>query len=254
MKNNNYWRFILRETTLPEHLTPGQNYLLERQEEDLLYQLTRVLRAKVGDSVILMNKNRSLSENYEAHFQVQEINKNQIKLVFESGKILYDPLPQELSLALALPNKPAKLEMILQHCTELGVSRFKLIESEYSNYHHQLRMDRLETILMEAVEQSERARIPQIISYVSLDQYFELADNDCYAGLERQSDLNHRFLQEPLTGKVDVLIGPEGGFSEREINLIKASSKGTFSLGKQILRNETAALVACGLFGLMLQG
>jgi 16S rRNA (uracil1498-N3)-methyltransferase len=157
-----------------------------------------------------------------------------------------------MTLAFALPNKPAKLEMVLQHATELGVSEFALIRTDNSNYNHEIRTDRLEKILLEAVEQCERSKVPVISQFKSLDEYLNGLDRVCLAALERQNGQGN-LLDIPVESDCAVLIGPEGGFSQREFELIAESKAKPFSLGSTILRNETAAILACGIVSLMIQ-
>jgi 16S rRNA (uracil1498-N3)-methyltransferase len=157
-----------------------------------------------------------------------------------------------LTLALALPNKPAKLDMILEHATELGVTGFVLITTDYSNFHHQVRLDRLEKIIMEAIEQSERARLPSLNMVSGLKDYFQNLSEPCFVALERRSASQNILDLNPATS-CHILIGPEGGFSPEEIILIDQSSAAPITLGTQILRNETAALIGAGILSLKLQ-
>lgn len=237
---------------MPENLSPGDRLILDGREEEIFHQLARVFRAKVGDSLVLINKNTSSRGNPEAHYVITDISKKNINLELVKTRVLQEPLKFELTLALALPNKPAKLDMILQHCTELGVGHFKLIASDNSNYPHQLRPDRLEKIILEAVEQSERALIPSILFYQNLEDYIGLLDRPCFVALERMSG-GENVLKSNIRTACEVLIGPEGGWSNREIALFHDHKLQPFSLGRSILRNETAAIVSCGLFALMLQ-
>lgn len=225
---------------------------LDPSEEDIFYQLTKVFRAKAGDNLILMDLNTTSPENREANFTITEIGKKVIELKLEKTRIISDPLQYDLTLVFALPNKPAKLEMVLQHATELGVTGFVLLPTDNSNFSHQVRIDRLEKILIEAVEQSERARVPQIVLYKNLDEYLRQLSHPCLAAVERQTDQKN-LLEIDVTSDCDVLIGPEGGFSNREFDLLAKSTVTPVSLGSQILRNETAAIVACGIIALKLQ-
>jgi 16S rRNA (uracil1498-N3)-methyltransferase len=136
-----------------------------------------------------------------------------------------------------------------------------------------LREDRLLRIVTEAAEQSERAVLPQIVTGHNLTKFLETQvqlpeKKQIYAAVERLGESKEKneeirnknsdnaldgafgfFEKADVSKGVMVLVGPEGGFSEAEKELISAQCKG-FSLGKRILRMETAAIVALGIFAL----
>jgi 16S rRNA (uracil1498-N3)-methyltransferase len=161
-----------------------------------------------------------------------------------------------LTLMLCLPNKPDKLEFILQKAVELGVSRIILLEGDFSQMKHNLRSDRLEKIMTEASEQSERALVPQLIIAGKLKNYLkglthQELKNICVAmerdilGQERETALS-LFRRLSSASEISILIGPEGGFSDEEKNLITDAGLKCFSLGKRILRMETAVILSLG--------
>jgi 16S rRNA (uracil1498-N3)-methyltransferase len=155
-------------------------------------------------------------------------------------------LPIELNLALAVPNKPAKLEFILEKAVELGVRNIYLIKTEFSQFAHQLRLDRLEKIILEATEQSERAILPQLQSFHSLKQFLASKPENLCVALER-SEQSLDLLTTELSSSLTLLIGPEGGFSPSERQLLTDHNIQHYKLGGSILRMETAALLSLGV-------
>ena len=252
MQKNNYYRFVCsKEFGLPK-LKLKEHILIDKRFPELFHQLTKVLRLKVSEQIVLIKENSESPINFQYIFSVIAINKQSITVELIKKQKIKDVLDIELGLALALPNKPGKLENILKQCTELGTTQFYLFKSDFSNFSHQLNQQRLMKIITEAVEQSERARVPQIHLYTNIDAYLEDLQRTCLVAMEREL-CEENLLNMMIDHGVDILIGPEGGFSDREKALIQSYQLRTFSLGKQILRNETSAIVATGILSLKMQ-
>lgn len=251
-KMRRYYRFMVEKELLENVVREKAVLEINKGQPELLHQLTKVLRLKRGDQMILLPVNREKTDSFEYSFSVESVQKNQILLVLQRRTRVTDPLDRELGLALALPNKAAKLEEVLQHCTELGVSHFTLFRGDHSNFPHRLALPRLEKVIVEAVEQSERIRLPTLLVYENLDQYLENLERPCLVALER-NPAQQNLLDLQIDRGCDLLIGPEGGFSEREIALVRAYQLRTYSLGKSILRNQTAAVLSVGIVSLKMQ-
>lgn len=239
-------RFILVNQALHLSLAIGEHFSLNQSEEDLLHQLISVFRTKAGDLIILMNKNTESHSNTEFLFKVLTIHKKELTLELVSKQEISNELSVNLSLAIGLPNKPAKLEFILEKAVELGARHIFLIKTEYSQFAHNLRLDRLEKIVHEATEQSERAVLPQIQMYESLNQFLEEHGKNTFVALERSEETND-LLTVDLPEQLNLLIGPEGGFSQNEVDMMGAHQMKSFKLGGSILRMETAVMLALGV-------
>lgn len=244
--NSTSKRFILTQSVLPESLQIGDSFEIDSTQADLLHQLINVFRIEEGDKIILMNKNLLESSNIEHLFEVTSHYKRAVSLKLLEKKTISNELPIELNLALAVPNKPAKLEFILEKAVELGVRNIYLIKTEFSQFAHQLRLDRLEKIILEATEQSERAILPQLHFFPSLKQLITAKPEHLYVALER-SEQSADLLTIELPSKLTLLIGPEGGFSPSERQLLTEKTIPHFKLGGSILRMETAALLSLGV-------
>ncbi len=255
MENSRIFRFILENSILdPETLQIEKVFVLKKtQENEIFLQLKTVLRSRIGDRVVLLNKITvdNPVKAYEFHFSLVEINHEELVLELFDLKENCNELPAKLELAFCLPNKPNKLDLVLQKATELRASKIHLIESDFTQFKHQLKSERLQKILIEAVEQSERGKIPIIEHIKDFPNFINENAADIFIALERAN--SKPALQMKPAAKNVILIGPEGGFSEAEKQQIEQLELHTFSLGNNILRNETAAIVALGIFSLKLE-
>lgn len=240
-------RFILRHSQLPA-LSSGASYFLDKTEDNILHQLTNVFRSKTGDQIILMNLNNSKISNQEYHFKITELSKKGMQLMLENLHQISETSTKQISLAICLPNKPAKLELILEKAVELGSKEIHLIKSDLSNFSHQLRLDRLEKIVIEATEQSERAICPKISQHSSISSFIRTTEGPVIVAMERDPSTKH----PSKLSQGYYLVGPEGGFSENEKNLLTTNERVTkISLGLNVLKTETAVIVGLGLLQLL---
>lgn len=239
------YRFFPRTEALKPRLgKSGEIHLRETDESEIFNQLVKVLRARPGDKVVFMGDD--VTENI---YEVINAHKKEVTLKFIEKADNANELLFELVLALCLPNRPEKLDLIIQKAVELGVSRIVLFESDLSQMKHKLREERLNKILVEAAEQSERAIVPEIEMAGKLTDYLNASGgNDLLVALERSES---KQLSQMIDGTdVTILIGPEGGFSEAERFAIHSCGAKTFSLGPRILRMETAAILSLGIASL----
>ncbi len=160
-----------------------------------------------------------------------------------------------LTLAVALPLK-SKFEWIVEKGTEIGVSEFIPLLSERTLAKAvSVKHDRCTRIALAAMKQSCRSKCPEIRPAVSMRQLLNVGDDyDCKAlAHESSRQLNMRSLldlsgQGPVCWKSGLLcIGPEGGFTDDEVQSAADNGFGIVGLGPRRLRTETAALVASAL-------
>lgn len=215
-------------------------------EPDIVEQLGKVLRVKSGDEVVLLPQSAHGAPYFEYRYIVQNAHKKGVELSYQEKKENTNELGFMLELVLCLPNKPDKLSMILQKAVELGVSQVTLVEGDFSQMKHSLREERLHKVMAEAAEQSERPIVPQLMVSGGLKNYLRsLNGKPLFVAMERSESAR---LSELLNGKDGaILVGPEGGFSDEEKALIEELHVPCFTLGKRILRMETAAIVALGI-------
>jgi 16S rRNA (uracil1498-N3)-methyltransferase len=239
--------------------------LTEKLEPDIFYQLVKVLRVAPGDKVVLLpaEGGPDAARGEEFEYEVETAQKKEVVLRFTGRRKNENELDFRLGLLLCLPNKPDKLEMILQKAVEIGVAAVILVEGDFSRLKHNLRTDRLEKIMTEAAEQSERAYVPSLALAGRLNKYLEELPEEkrknVFVAMERMDgdkgenhSLTSLLQKEPAksarAGSVlQILIGPEGGFSPEEKTMIEKLELPCFSLGRRILRMETAAILSLGM-------
>ncbi|MFD0870556.1 16S rRNA (uracil(1498)-N(3))-methyltransferase [Paenibacillus residui] len=216
--------------------------------------LIRVMRAGIGDQIICCD---GISREWIAEISALEEQRVQAVLVRELGS---DSEPSvRVTIAQSLP-KGDKMEIVIQKGTEIGAAGFLPFVSErtivqYDGKKEAKRLERWAKIAKEAAEQAHRTRIPELSLPVTWKQVLKRAREAdlalfCYEKEETRQLrplLRDRLAQARDHGQelhVVILIGPEGGFTEREASEAEAAGCIPVSLGKRILRTETAAMVA----------
>lgn len=225
---------------------PGIHHQRAELTGEDAHHLTRVLRVELGQRYEISDgESICLAEIAEAH-------KNRV--VFQVVERLEPtPLPVRLTVLFSLI-KFDRIEWLLEKCTEIGVERFLPVVAERSEKGLdgavEKRRERWERILLESSQQSRRDQLPRIGALQS------------FASALGQSAALRYFLDEdrtsakPLlpslpqarqaTDEVLILAGPEGGWTDKEREQAASAGWQSVSLGPQILRSETAAIVAAG--------
>lgn len=206
--------------------------------DEAAHHLRRVLRLRPGDEVELFD-----GEGRLARGRLLEGAEVEIASVFEAQP----PLPP-LVVAQALVRGP-KLEEVVRRSTELGASEVFVFEAERSNA-PSLRLDRLARVAQQAARQAERAYVPALEGSLPFEKLlervraFEGVSAMGVLGAERPLSValaeSERFRAHGLL----VVIGPEGGLSEREQRALVDVGCEAVGLGAHVLRTETAALAA----------
>jgi len=201
--------------------------------------LGNVMRLGVGAEVLLFD-----GSSGEWLARIRETGKKRMTLVVEQQTRKPERIP-DVWLAFA-PVKRAQTDWLVEKATELGAARLIPVMTQRT-IAERVKLERLESIAIEAAEQCGRTRLPAIDEPVGLKQLLQLdgrrrlyfADE---AGGEPATD---SFTAEPAM----ILTGPEGGFTDEERAAIRAAPHAVaISLGPRILRAETAALAALAAF------
>lgn len=224
----------------PDKITKNQILI----DTDDVSHITRVLRLTVGDELTVCDGN---GNDYEA--VIQQIQAGSV-LCGIKGKRLCETEPNiKVTLFQALP-KGAKQEYIIQKTTELGVSEItpvklaRCITKIDSAKDEKKKIDRWQKISEAAAKQSGRGVIPRITGVMTLDEVIDkskefdlfFAPYEC----ERQQTIRDVLLSKDNIKSVGFIIGPEGGFDEAETQKLRSSGISTVTLGRRILRTETA--------------
>ena len=207
---------------------------------DDYHYLSNVMRCEVGSDIFLFNENNG-------EYLCRIIEKNKKKLILEVvKKAAYEKIQNNINLIFC-PPKSHKLDTLIQKCTEIGVKSFIPVISDHTE-NRKLNLNRIRKIIKEAVEQSNQLNIPDIFDPISFDQFLnQQKDKVFFADI--QSDINLSKLKINLKENNSILIGPEGDFSSKEMKTLRSNNNFiSFSLGKRILRSETAAIASLVLF------
>ena len=208
--------------------------------DDDYHYLSNVMRCEVGSDIFLFNENNG-------EYLCRVIEKNKKKLILEvTQKAEYEKIQNNINLIFC-PPKSHKLDTLIQKCTEIGVRSFIPVISDHTE-NRKLNLNRIRKIIKEAVEQSNQLNIPDIFDPISFDQFLnQQKDKVFFADI--QSDINLSKLKNNLKENNSILIGPEGDFSSKELKALRSNNNFiSFSLGKRILRSETAAIASLVLF------
>lgn len=204
--------------------------------DDLFHQLTKVLRIRANEEFMCIYKNLELKCILDG---------NEIKVIehteFEINK------DRKITLIQALP-KNKKVSLILQKATELDVDEIILWESKRSTSKLEdfsKKEERLNKIIVEACEQSRRNDIPSIKFASTIE---ELNINESTIVLyENEKELTIKESINNIEKDIIIVVGPEGGFEVSEIAYFTNNNAKISTLGKNILRTETASIAALAI-------
>ena len=212
--------------------------------------MVNVLRMKPGDEFLVSCEGSSHLCFLEA------INADSVTARIIQQNFQQTELPIEIHLFQGLP-KSDKMELIIQKCTELGVSEITPTEMhncvvKLEEKKKKSKTERWQAIAESAAKQSKRNIIPKVNTPLPFSQVIEkalgfdvfLIPYECANGMESTKEA---FSEIKIGSKVAILIGPEGGFDEKEIEKCKENNLKIISLGKRILRTETAAITSVGM-------
>lgn len=225
---------------------------------DDIKHISKVLRLKAGDCIDVSD-----SAEYEYHVELTSIDKDLVVGSIQDKQSFSKEPELKVSLYQGIP-KQGKMETIIQKTVELGISRIipvftaRTVVTDKGNFGKKL--DRWQKVSDEAVKQCKRGLIPQIEEPLSFSQMVERAgaehdlvlflyENEGKTTIKQvlRSELRQREQQGGAIRTVALIIGPEGGFSDEEAACIQDSGACCATLGKTILRTETAGMAALSM-------
>ena len=213
-------------------------------EKATLHHLLRVMRLKTGEKLLLTDENQT---SYTA--EVREISQKCIICKILAREKANHFLKTEIYLAQGVLKSDAQA-FVIQKATELGVKGIYPVLTDNTVVKASVidaKIEKWNKYALEAVKQCERTDIPTVFGRTSLKNLLESGEfTTIIACVERTQE---KTLKEALKsiknhGKILVIIGPEGGFSKEETELFKKYKIFRVSLGKLILRAETAVISA----------
>ena len=212
-----------------ESLSLNLNSKLDKEQS---HYLTKVMRIKVGESFSLFNQ----SGEWEA--KVDNIYKGVVDFIIVK-KLRSLNKEKEIWLAFA-PIKLNYLNLMIQKATEIGITRFIPILSERTIV-RKINEKRINKIIIEASEQSNRLKVPSLDKLTKLDVFLKSNQNTniIFGDLNTDNKILDLKNKEPIC----ILIGPEGDFSTKEReNILKLKNLIPLKINNNILRSETAAI------------
>ena len=225
-----------------EEQISGENAYIEGSD---VKHIVNVLRMKTGEKLLI-----SVKGDWDYLCKIVDVETDRVNLkVLESME--QRELPVNITLLQGIP-KSDKLEMIIQKAVELGVSEIipvktKRVVVKIEEKKLSAKLNRWNAIAESAAKQSKRSIIPKISEPQSIDNALEIVKDFDVKLIPYENadsiDKTRRILDNmDKTGNISVFIGPEGGFEEDEVK--KAIDLGfeVITLGKRILRTETAGL------------
>lgn len=270
-------RFFIDSSNINENVS-----LAMIGDPKLVHQIARVLRLGKGAPVILLNGSGDLF-----HCRIENQDRDSVALFIERKETDRDAGRSSLTVALPLI-KPSRFEWALEKLTELGATTIiplitqrtvqKSNESgetaedgkkkDYKGSHvKQVRhgkLDRWHSIVKEASEQSERFAIPEVVAPKKLEDYLKLiaeqknTESSLHYILAERKECPHLSIhlageleKGDLPKNISVCLGPEGGFTDAELDAAAKAGLISASLGKLILRSETAAVAATAVISAM---
>ncbi len=220
--------------------TEIQNGTAAVRGEDVKH-IAKVLRLRAGDCVQLCD-----GEGNECDAVITSVAPDAVTFETQPWQRAKTESETRITLFQCLP-KAGKMETIIQKCVELGASAFVPVQSErcvvvlkppYAG-----RIERWQRVSEEAAKQSRRGVIPTVYEPAAVDK-LSFADFDAvFAAYENERTVSLKTALRAHPGKrIAIVVGPEGGFSDAEIETLVKKGAVSVSLGPRILRTETAGM------------
>lgn len=209
------------------------------------HYLVSVLRAKVGQAVILFN-----NTGIEAQAVLQSIDRKTVRVSVNEVLIVERESPLNIHLAIGI-SRGERMDFVLQKSTELGVSSITPLLCERSEVklqgeRQEKKQQHWQKVIISACEQSGRTRLPNFNAPAMLENCLASDNSEQRLVLHHRSN-GHLPAHNCAPASVLLLIGPEGGLSENEIVQAEQAGCVPWTLGPRVLRTETAPLTALSI-------
>ena len=206
------------------------------------HYLTRVLRLSEGDSVSLFN-----GDGRDYSGEICEIRRQHLLVRINRSELNGNESPLKITLVQAI-SRGERMDYSLQKATELGVFCIQpvtshRVEVRLDKKRQAKRLAHWQGVVISACEQSGRAVVPEVKAPLSLSEW--LAAPETVQRLVLDPVAETGMSSWPITGNaVSVLVGPEGGFTSKEMDDVRVMGVTAVSLGPRVLRTETAGPAA----------
>lgn len=199
---------------------------------------TKALRHREGDWI---NAVDGLGNRYSG--TILDIEKSQIQIKLEKKVMDFGEPKLHLVLAHSVP-KGSHFDLVVEKGTEIGISEFQPILTKYSIVNPQNRIDRWQQKVLAAMKQCGRSKCPLVNQPIKFEKYLDIIKNETAFIAHEMLESGGNMINLDGLKKAVILIGPEGGFSDEEVQLALDKGIQPLSLGERRLRSETAGLAA----------
>lgn len=219
---------------------PLNENLIKITNEDAKH-ISKVLRLNVGENVIVCD-----GEGTDYICAISSIDKNEVLLDIKEKQINKAEPKTKVTLYQGIP-KAGKMEYIIQKCTELGAYVFVPVAFNrcVAKMENESKIERLAKVAYEASKQCGRGIVPKVSNQLSFKQLLNALVKYELVVVPYESEENLSLkdaLKETKANDIAVIIGPEGGFEKEEIDALEKIGAKIVTLGKRILRTETAGM------------
>lgn len=228
--------------------------IVQITDKEVVHHWKHVLRIKPQESVYLVNRNEI------AHYQVADIDDEMVTVSLKAIEQSDNELVVQVDIAAGYL-KNTNTDLVIQKAVELGVTNINLVNmkrcvSVQNEKSFNKKQSRYQKIIESAVKQSRRNIQPEVHHYQSIKD-LDLSSYDLVF-CPYESAENNMFIDYAHTiktsQKILILIGPEGGFDLQEIAYLESEDVKIVTLGKRILRAETATISALAMVSMLIEG
>lgn len=206
---------------------------------------SKVLRKKTGDVIQVTDGAGNL---YQAALTESKVDRCSFKIESTQKEA---KRPYHIHIAIAPTKSPDRTEWFVEKAIEVGVDEISFLLCDHSE-RNAMKTDRIEKLAISAMKQSLRCTLAKINHMVLLKEFITSSQAPSkFIAYVDQSNPAHLLKQASPKANYIVLIGPEGDFSKKELELATAHDYKKVSLGPNRLRTETAGLVACHILNLI---
>ena len=222
-----------------ENLALNTEVILSQEES---FHATQVLRMRSGDFIHLTD---GLGHLFKGELLKVDSKKSLVRLVEE---LPLKPATTHLHIAIAPTKNIDRFEWFLEKATEMGIAEITPLLCRYSE-RKEIKPERLNKVIVAAAKQSHHFMFPRLNPILKFEKFINSSTSENKYIAHCESSEKNDFGKSIIGKKSSLLlIGPEGDFSEQEIQLAISNNYLPVSLGESRLRTETAGVYACAVF------
>ena len=209
--------------------------------EDESFHAVKVLRKRPGDLITGFD-----GKGKKFKILLHKIGPKVCEVKVQEENKFPHPYTTFLTLAIAPPKSKERLSTLVEKLTEIGVNKIQFLKTERSE-RPKVNMARINRVMVAAAKQCGNLHMPEILDSKDFVEWHKTPDETekfiCH--LPERAEPEHLNFELAKADSICIAVGPEGDFTHNEIVMAKAAGFKPASLGPQVLRTETAAMVAC---------